>query len=207
MLKRTFRLIIKIPTVTKIKNSLFFNLKVKNQYWWRVLNETQTEVIKQKGHYYYKSDYRAAELYYWINIPKWITEDFNRDISLKCLDIGCAYGTLALFCKKYFSNSDIYCIDNTDRYISKQLIKRYNFHFSKNNVEFNKFPWKKKFEIIIFTETIEHLNFHPLPTMKKIRSLLAVDGRCYLSTPDARDWGKVTQYYKSLDEMPKPKRG
>ena len=28
----------------------------------------------------------------------------------------------------------------------------------------------------------------------------------YLSTPDAKEWGKIIKYYKNLDEIPYPKK-
>ena len=64
---------------------------------------------------------------------------------------------------------------------------------------------KDEFDIIIFTEVMEHLNFNPKPTLKKIHDLLKMNGRLYLSTPDASDWGRITKYYKSIEEMPNPK--
>jgi hypothetical protein len=51
------------------------------------------------------------------------------------------------------------------------------------------------------TEVLEHLKFHPLYTMQKIRSLLNPKGRFYLSTPDAAEWGR-TKYYSNLADMP-----
>ena len=59
----------------------------------------------------------------------------------------------------------------------------------------------------MLTEVLEHLNFHPVPTLRKLRSLLAEDGRLFLSTPDSAEWGRVTKHYGSLAEIPPPQPG
>ena len=59
----------------------------------------------------------------------------------------------------------------------------------------------------IFTEVIEHLNFHPLPTLQKIRNSLRPGGSLMVSTPDAEsDWGQKLTYYSRLNDMPQPSR-
>ena len=60
---------------------------------------------------------------------------------------------------------------------------------------------------IILTEILEHFNYNPVPTLKKIRNLLTENGRLYLSTPDASQWGRVTKYYSTISDMPAPRRG
>ncbi|MGH1566708.1 MAG: methyltransferase domain-containing protein [Nitrosopumilus sp.] len=56
----------------------------------------------------------------------------------------------------------------------------------------------KKFDIVIFTEVLEHFNFHPVMILKKIHSLLKSPDKLYLSTPDSHEWGKITKYYKKI---------
>ncbi|MGZ4861541.1 MAG: class I SAM-dependent methyltransferase, partial [Halobacteriota archaeon] len=89
------------------------------------------------------------------------------------------------------------------RDISSTLIRQYSLHFVQNNIELDPLPWNEPFDVIVLSEVIEHFNFHPLPTLKKIRSLLVNRGRLYLSTPDATQWGR-TNYYKTLAEIPQP---
>jgi SAM-dependent methyltransferase len=145
-------------------------------------------------------------MYYWLHIPKWIYEDWTKKPVERFLDIGCAYGTLALYCKKLF-NCEVYVTDCVDTYLSQSLVKKYNFMWNVNNIELDPFPWNVKFNAIIFTEVLEHLNFYPVPTLKKIRNLLLNDGKLYLSTPDASQWGKVTKYHSNLGKMPLPRKG
>ena len=174
--------------------------------WMREINECQNEVANLNPHPNYLDHYRSQEKFYWINIPNWIREDASKNKVHRSLDIGCAYGTLALYCKKLFE-CDVYALDYVDTYLSQALVKKYGFHFDVNNIELDSFPWDVKFDVITFTEVLEHLNFNPVPTLKKIRNLLSENGRLYLSTPDAAQWGRVTKYYGSLGEMPCPQKG
>lgn len=179
---------------------------VSNEPWMKKLRECQHEIAKLNPHPNYLKIYRDQEIYFWVHIPKWIMKDWaNRKVK-KCLDIGCAYGTLALYCKKLF-NCEVYCTDYVDTYISPSLVKKYKFMFSINNIELDPFPWNDKFDVIIFTEVLEHLNFNPIPTLKKIRDLLSDNGKLYLSTPDASQWGKITKYYSCVNDMPPPRKG
>jgi len=193
----------------KIKRAIFntnkeLEKKFKNEKWMQILLECQEDVVKHNPSDYYIYSYRDSEKCYWINIPKWLYLDCKNIQAEKILDIGSGYGTLALFCQKLF-RSKIYCIDFTESNLSKSLIEDKNIHFKVNNIETQDFPWKDEFDIIIFTEVMEHLNFNPKPTLKKIHDLLKMNGRLYLSTPDASDWGRITKYYKSIEEMPNPK--
>ncbi len=147
----------------------------------------------------------AEELWHWTHIPAWLL----RDISPGCrsLDIGPAYGTLALFAKKFLGSS-VQCasgIHNTGFItpISTQLSNKYNFDVFDMNIEHTDYFPEYYFDFIVFTEVLECFVNHPVPTMKKIRKLLKEDGRLYLSTPDAKQWGK-TKHYKSYNDMPKP---
>src|SRR5262245_60567097 len=174
--------------------------------WQRLLREAQDEVARHNPHPYYLQAYRSAETDYWLHIPQWIFEDSLTQPVQRCLDIGCAYGTLALFSRKA-CGCEVFCTDFLDVYLSPSLIKQYGFSFAVNNIEFDPFPWPLDFDHIIFTEVLEHLNFHPVPTLIKLRSLLSAQGRLYLSTPDASQWGRVTKYYSRLDEIPEPTAG
>ena len=194
----------------KIKRTIFnknkeLEKKFKNEKWMQIILECQEEVLKHNPSDYYINSYQNSEKCYWINIPKWLYSDLRNIQVEKILDIGSGYGTLALFCQK-LSQPEIYCIDYAESNLSKSLIEDKNIHFKVNNIEIDKFPWKDNFDIIIFTEILEHLNFNPKPTLRKIHDFLKTNGRLYLSTPDASEWGRITKYYKSLEEMPDPKK-
>lgn len=181
-------------------------LKYRKEPWMAEIVKCQAEIAAFDVYPHYLRKYRNQESYTWLHIPKWMCEDSEKHKIERCLDIGCAYGTLSLFSKKVFGCQN-YCIDCVDKYLNQALVQKYGFVFSRNNIELDPFPWEVTFDVIIFTEVIEHFNFSCVPTLRKIRTLLAEDGRLYLSTPDASRWGKITKYYSSLDEMPKPQKG
>ena len=196
-----------------LKRLLFRSVSIKNkflaEYYLRQYQNPiaqivacQTEIAHFSPHPLYHA-YRPHELRYWIHIPKWLIEDHQKYHFKNCLDIGCAYGTLALFCKKSLG-CDVYCADFIDEYLSKSLIDKYKLNFCVNNIELDPSPWDIQFDIILLTEVLEHFNFYAVPTLKKIRSLLSENGKIYLSTPDAAEWGRVTKYYTNFHAMPLP---
>jgi SAM-dependent methyltransferase len=170
------------------------------------VKDCQKEISTLNPHPKYLVDYRDQEAYYWLQIPRWIREDAQKNNVKRCLDIGCAYGTLALYCKKLF-NCEVYTVDFIDQYLSRTLAEKYDFPFRVNNIELDAFPWEMEFDVIVFTEVLEHLNFNPVPTLKKIHKLLSPNGKLYLSTPDASQWGRVVKYYSCLADIPPPKNG
>ncbi len=198
---------------SRMKNAprILFNSLLTQRYrkslWLKHIVRCQEEIAAlPDAHPYYQTAYMREEVKYWLHIAKWMYEDSKKRQVRRCLDIGCAYGVLSLFAKKIF-NCQVHCTDVTHAYLSQTLIQKYSFVFSCNNIELDPFHWHARFDAIIMTEVLEHLNFHPLPTLKAIHTLLAEGGRLYLSTPDASRWGTVTKYYPSLDQIPEPIKG
>ena len=75
---------------------------------YQVIRDCQEEIAVRRStpgpdSYGYAVRYRPDELGYWLHIPRWMYEDFRersaRGGSLRCLDVGCAYGTLLLYAK------------------------------------------------------------------------------------------------------------
>lgn len=156
--------------------------------------------------YGYAPKYRDAEFGYWAHIPRWVYCDFHEAAAggkkLRCLDVGCAYGTLLLHAIKSLG-CEPYATDFI-RYLDASLVNDYKIHYQINNIEREAFPWQGPFDVIFFTEVLEHLNFNAKPTLRKLRDMLATGGRLYLSTPDASQWGKQTKYYAAYSELPMP---
>jgi len=177
-----------------------------NEPWMKEILRCQDEIASCDPSPLYLSTYRDKETYYWLHVPKWIYEDSRGCTFTRCLDIGCAYGTLALFCKRV-CRCDIHCVDVFDTYLSMSLAKKHGLDFRLCNIETDPLPWNLGFDVVILTEVLEHLNFNPVPTLAKIGSLLSENGRLYLSTPDAQEAGRVTKYYSSWTEIPHPTRG
>lgn len=189
--------------------------------WVQEIYETQREIAQQSDRGFYETQqtgtdisdnkvsyptYRSSEIYFWNPIIRWIYEDSRKREILRTLDIGCGYGTLSLFTKR-LTNCESYMIDFIDAYMSNKLISKYSFNFQVKNIELESIPFEsKKFDTILFTEVLEHLNFNPIPTMKKLCNSLKEDGVLYLSTPDADEWGKLTTFYNDYKKMPMPNK-
>ena len=169
-----------------------------------LFRECQVEIIKSRLAPYYNEGYQYAEIYHLVNVIEWL---YNLDWQpSSILDIGAAYGTLSLFCRKKFV-CPVFVTDFMDRpslSFFKALGKLEDFKV--NNIETEELPWKHKFDIILLTEVLEHFNFHPAETLVKINKALSDQGILILTTPDADSWGRAKRY-KSLEEMPPYKEG
>ena len=175
--------------------------------WMKEIKSCQDEIVTLNPDPRYMQTYRGLEPLFWSNIPKWIEKDNSNRTAKRLLDIGCGFGTLALFCKRLL-NCEVYATDFVDDFSTPHsLAKKYNWSFKVNNIELDSFPWDVKFDIILFTEVLEHFNFQPVPTLKKMHNLLSENGTLYLSTPDAAQWGRLTKYYSNLNELPYPAKG
>ena len=170
----------------------------------RLLRQAQEVIITLCRNPYYAQAYKAAEPYYWQMIPGWINEDFSfRNHNLNCLDIGCGYGTLAVYCKLLLG-CQIFCINHPSEpnNMDEQIIKKFDIDFYLLDVEAPEVKAVKCFDIVIFTEILEHLNFHPVQTLQKIKDSMRDGGRLYLSTPNVKEWGRLS-FYQSWEDMPK----
>lgn len=181
------------------------SLATRHTAWRRHVVRCQHEVATVDPHPYYLQAYRDQELSYWRQIARWMYADRRMPVR-RSLDIGCAYGTLSLLSQSLFT-CQVYCTDFVATYLSPSLVAKHGWHFAVNNIELDAFPWDTTFEVIILTEVLEHFNFHPVPTLTKIRSLLSERGHLYLSTPDAHEWGHLSQPYASLAAIPLPQQG
>lgn len=154
--------------------------------------------IDGDGRDYYEKNYMTQEQFYWRPVPAWIDQI---EPVHAVLDVGAAYGTLLTYVilnKKPFA---AYAIDPVG-YMSRTLIEKLDINFVRIDFEREYFDAHTKFDLILFTEVIEHLNFHPLPTLLKLKSLLNPKGRLIITTPDAQEWGRITTYYPTLDAIP-----
>jgi len=168
------------------------------------LTAIEDEIARADGlEGYYATTYRKMESLYWQNIPGWLREDARtRKPAPRILDIGCGYGTLLTLAAITYRGQG-YCMDARD-YLKPAFARRHGLQFIRGNIELDPIPWTGKFDVIILTEVLEHFNFQPLPTLQKIHDALTDDGVLFLSTPDARDWGRLYKYYQQLSDLPMP---
>lgn len=189
--------------------------------WVKEIYSTQEEIAKLSDKGFYEKvqsgkdfsgkeisfpTYRSSEIYFWNPVTRWLYEDAQKRTISKTLDIGCGYGTLSLFTKRITGCSS-FMVDFIDAYMSNKLIKKYSLNFRVANIELEPIPFKKEsFDTILFTEVLEHLNFNPIPTLRKIVKVLKKDGLLYITTPDAEEWGKITTFYNNPKVMPFPNK-
>jgi SAM-dependent methyltransferase len=147
---------------------------------------------------HYTKAYRAQEALYWYPALDWI--DKLPNVS-SVVDVGSAYGTLLLYAGKQHKASRLVAVDPCN-YMSKILIERHGIQKINADFERQEIDCGGKFDLVLFTEVLEHLNFYPASTLKKLNALLSDDGHAILTTPDAQEWGRVLDHYPSLEKIP-----
>ncbi|HVF65745.1 MAG TPA: polysaccharide pyruvyl transferase family protein [Casimicrobiaceae bacterium] len=147
---------------------------------------------------HYERGYREQERRYWFPVLRWIDELPHVE---SILDIGGAYGTLLLYAKRAHRVERSMLIDAM-RHASPAMLRRENVEFVHNDFERSDVPRLGRFDLVLFTEILEHLNFHPLSTLRRLREHVAEKGHLILTTPDAEEWGRVTNFYPALDAIP-----
>ena len=188
---------------------LFSMTQGRHRYLTRRLSQIQQKLLElcKTDHSYYKV-YHKHEYAYFAKILDWLDKYQLTDVStnqpLRVLDIGCAYGTLLAYIHKYQPDAELCGTDFVDYYFPKELSNEQNIHHAISNIETEELPFNTHvFDVIILTEVLEHFNYHPADTLRKIYNLLDQNGVLYLSTPDSESgWGKTTKYYNSLQEIP-----
>ncbi len=179
-----------------------------------LLKRIQSNLAKEEvktGFTYYKDHYSKNEVYFWSEIAGWIVVDaINRhytkgqDIN-QILDLGCGFGTLLAYATTIYGADGI-CLDILDNFGSYGINNfnvKYHLTHVQGDIERDSLPGEKQFNVIIMTEVMEHLNFQPVPTLKKIYNALAPGGSFFLSTPDADiGWGRNYKHYKKLSDLP-----
>lgn len=140
-------------------------------------------VYHQKNSSYFKIINRNNFTYFNILPFIDISTSLMRTTSLRILDVGCGVGTLDFYlANKGFT---VKGLDLSSRAISicnqfKRLSKIKNVSFSQIDVE--KMKENSKYDLIICTEVIEHIQ-NDLKFIKKLHSLLKDNGSLVLSTP------------------------
>ena len=103
----------------------------------------------------------------------------------KVLDIGCAYGFYDIILKENF-NCDVTGIEmeeSTDAYC--RLLKKYNIPVIHSTLSKNKCPIEdESFDIVIFSEILEHLRLSPLRALCEVTRMLKPGGTMLLTTPN-----------------------
>jgi 2-polyprenyl-3-methyl-5-hydroxy-6-metoxy-1,4-benzoquinol methylase len=155
---------------------------------------------------YYQEKYRSVEHLYWLHIPAWIDAFCADRVVDRILDVGCAYGTLLVHGKR-ITGAQPFGLDFIDAFMSPALAADQGIDFRIGNVELEALPWSHRFDMVIFTEVLEHFNFQAVPTLVKVRNAVSDRGRLFLSTPDSAEWGRTYKYYRRYADLPDPGLG
>lgn len=166
----------------------------------------QNEIIGMLGaDSYYAIEYQPWEHWREVAVIDWVFADQSRKQPVKkVLDIGPAYGTFLAYCRRLFPRAQLHAYDLLEHFMPKQLAEHARIKCHRGNIELDAFPTKDKFDIILFTEILEHLNFYSAATLKKIGGLLAEGGRLYLTTPNQQHHGRRDKYHQSFKDFPLP---
>jgi len=148
---------------------------------------------------YYADEYRRREIGYWEHILGWIA---RMPRGSRVLDVGAAYGTLAVFSRRLL-DAEVTIVDAVPYYQPAALLAREGIRHITRNIELDSIADLGLFDLVIFTEVLEHLNFRAAPSLAKLRDALVPGGSIVLSTPDAESkWGRFTKYYARIEDLP-----
>lgn len=136
---------------------------------------------KYKQHKNFKNYYDNFKDYY-VEVYKLLPK------SKTTLDIGCAYGILALMMKQRGDGTTASDMNTT--YINLKMLKKEGIEWEKINIE--KQDIKGKYDLITMTETIEHLNSNPLKPLQRIYEALNDGGHLFISTVMKETHGQTT---------------
>jgi len=173
------------------------------QPWYPVLERAKQEIWANASTTGFSETFRSEEVLYWLHIPGWIAAWAETEKPSRTLDIGAGYGTLAVFVSA-LTGSTVHCLDFESDRIARSTADRYALRMATSNIEQTDVPWTDLMDAVVMTEVLEHFNFHPVPTMRKIAGSLRPGGRLFLSTPDAESWGKVEGSYATYQDLPLP---
>lgn len=174
-----------------------------------LIESTQKRLLELYGPgHYYTDMYKQHERSYWGTIPTWMSEDaqlaqFNPNGVVSILDIGPGWGTLSCALKKMYGDAGKVLAVDRHQLVGTVVAKEFDIAYQTVDIERERCPRAPYgWDIVVMTEVLEHFNFHPVPTLIKIREQLAQNGRIYLSTPNQLDcWGKI-RLYETLDSIP-----
>jgi 2-polyprenyl-3-methyl-5-hydroxy-6-metoxy-1,4-benzoquinol methylase len=150
----------------------------------------------------YWKDHGRDELTFWkpfVKILRARSKILGNVHSKRCLDVGCLYGTLLIYASKL--GWVPYGIDLSNR-INPVLLHKFGIRYVRSDIECENIPWEGKFDVIIFTEILEHLKFNPMLVLAKMHDCLSEDGVLLLSTPDKTVWWGEGIFKGPFEELP-----
>ena len=107
------------------------------------------------------------------------------------LDVGALFGTMSIFLAK--KGKQVTAVDGYVDKIPDKLKLKYNLNFIFTNLESEIYPPfpENKFDLVLMSEILEHLNYNPVSALLLIRKTLKPGGYLVITTPDDRDYPAV----------------
>jgi len=194
---------VKASEIVQLRETLPTLTDLVWQPWYPSLAEARDEIAAAANMTGFPDLYRSEEILYWLHLPDWIAEWADESPPKTMLDIGAGYGTLALFCAK-LTGATVACLDIESHRMDESVMSRNGVTIREGNIETEGLDWAGTVDGIVMTEVLEHFNFNPVPTMRKVAAALVPGGRLFLSTPDAASWGRVEDGPTSFRDLLAP---
>jgi 2-polyprenyl-3-methyl-5-hydroxy-6-metoxy-1,4-benzoquinol methylase len=104
--------------------------------------------------------------------------------SIKILEIGSFLGLVSIVLSRLNFNVTATDIEEFISCPRLQLkLKEFNVKWKSCNLRSNKLPFNNdEYDVVIMCETLEHLNFNPLPVIDEINRVLKPNGLLYLTS-------------------------
>ena len=104
----------------------------------------------------------------------------------RAIDVGCGYGTMAAYLAD-IGWKDVVAVD-IDPLPHIPFLERYGVEFIQADIERDTIHIPEfTFDLVVFTETLEHLGHNPWEAMHKLKWLTSIGGTIILSTPDIKN--------------------
>ncbi len=123
----------------------------------------------------------GADSFYFAEMKVKLLQQFEENIPLKILDVGCGDGTTEVFMNKHFPAWEITAIDVSEKSIveakNKKIIKTDFKIYNGNTIPSS----NKNFDMIFMAGVLHHIDFRlHNGFVKEISRVLKQDGRFYL---------------------------
>ena len=135
-----------------------------------------------QGEYTYLSQQGNA----YIRTVKDVAELFPNPQGQRILEIGSYLGVVSISLQKL--GFDVSAYDIPEFHQSQKLrdlYQRHDISFSGGNLRNKNLPYEDNyFDAVIICETLEHLNFNPLPIIQEMNRILKPEGLLYVAMPN-----------------------
>ena len=120
------------------------------------------------------------------DVVGYLTNNNHDRSSIKILEIGSFLGLVSIVLSRL--NFNVTATD-IEEFIScptlRQKFNEFNVEWKSCNLRINRLPFNDdEYDVVIMCETLEHLNFNPLPVIGEINRILRRNGLLYLTLPN-----------------------